>query len=172
MWVEVIENLYIRCCENDSQKGKKYRYESKIVSDDGEEIQVLGHDNNSPTQTSKVSPLNSFLREILSTRFPPNQINSKIIKIKNELETNIEKVIRVDESKKLEIEISEKYTNLYTEFQYFLREYDMTPLELIVAVTHCLGVGKPREIVRAFFGYFQTCSGEKGTNVIAIESAC
>ena len=46
----------------------------------------------------------------------------------------------------------------------------MTPLELIVATSHCLGVGKPREIIRAFFGYFQTYCGEKGTNVIAIGS--
>ena len=69
-----------------------------------------------------------------------------------------------------EKELEEKYTTLYTNFNYFLKEYDMTPLELIVATTHCLGVGKPREIVRAFFGYFQTYCGEKGTNVIAIGS--
>ena len=43
-------------------------------------------------------------------------------------------------------------------------------MELIVATTHCLGVGKPREIVRAFLGYFQTYVGYKGTNVIAIGS--
>lgn len=166
MWVKVVENLYVRCCEND--KGKKYRYESKQVKDDGEDIKILGHDNNSPTQTSNVSPLHKFLKGVLVSQTAPNQLDSEIISIKNELESNIQKVIKVDESQEIEKKISEKYTNLYTEFQYFLKEFDMTPLELIVAITHCLGVGKPREIVRAFFGYFQTCSGEKGTNVIAI----
>lgn len=44
----------------------------------------------------------------------------------------------------------------------------MTPLELIVATSHCLGVGNPREIINAFFGYFQTYTGIKATNVIAV----
>ena len=167
MWIEVIGNLSIRCCENDD--GKKYRYESKLVSGDGSEvIQIIGHDNNSPTQTSIQSPLHRFLKSALSSQVIPSELDSRIIKIKNELESNIEKVIKVDENVQSQKEIDEKYLNKYTEFQNYLLEYEMTPLELIVATTHCLGVGKPREIVRAFFGFFQTYCGEKGTNVIAI----
>ena len=166
MWVEVLDGLYVRCCENEN--GKKYRYESKIVKDDGEECQILGHDNNSPTQTSTVSQLHIFLKSTLSSQVIPAELNSRIIQIKNELERNIVKNYVVDESKIVEKNIEEKYNNLYTNFEFFLEEYDMTPLELIVSVTHCLGVGKPREIIRAFFGYFQTYCGEKGTNVIAI----
>ena len=170
MWVEVIDGLFVRCCENDN--GKKYRYESKKVSDDGsEDIQILGHDNNSPTQTSNVSPLHRFLKPILTSTTAPNQLDATIIAIKNELESKILKIPKVDESKQIEKDIESKYTDLYTDFQAYLEEYDLTPLELIVAVTHCLGVGKPREIVRAFFGYFQTYCGEKGTNVIAIGNA-
>ena len=170
MWVEVLENLFVRCCENDN--GKKYRYESKTVSDDGsEEIQILGHDNNSPTQTSTRSPLHKFLKLILTDEVLPKELDATIINIKNTLESNIEKLQKVDNSKQIQKDIDAKYTDLYTDFQAYLEDYDMTPLELIVAVTHCLGVGKPREIVRAFFGYFQTYCGEKGTNVIAIGNA-
>lgn len=167
MWIEVVENLYISCSEN--ERGKKYRYESKMIRDDGSElVQIIGHDNNSPTQTSIQSPLNRFLKSVLSSQVLPQEINSRIISIKNELEQNISKVIRVDDEKESQKSIDEKYINRYAEFQNYLLEYGMTPLELIVATTHCLGVGKPREIVRAFFGYFQTYCGEKGTNVIAI----
>lgn len=166
MWVKVLENLYVRCCEN--KNGKKYRYESKLTNESGETIQIIGHDNNSPTQTSTQAPLHRFLKSALISQTAPTQLDAELISIKNELESNIVKVAILDESKIQEKEIEEKYVDLYTDFQFFLREYDMTPLELIVATTHCLGVGKPREIVRAFLGYFQTIVGYKGTNVIAI----
>ena len=162
MWVKVLEDLYVRCSEND--KGKRYKYESKL----GDDIKVIGHDNNSPTQTSTVSPLHRFLKSTLTSQVIPNELDARIISIKNELENNISKVVKVDEVRELQKKLDEKYTDLYTEFEFFLKEFGLTPLELIVAITHCLGVGKPREIVRAFFGYFQTISGEKGTNVIAI----
>lgn len=166
MWVKILENLEICCFEN--QDGKKYRYESKVIKGDDEIIEILGHDNNSPTQTSIQSPLHRFLKNTLSLHIAPKDLDAEIISIKNSLEKNIVKVPKVDEKIISQREIDEKYTNLYTAFQDYLMEYDMTPLELIVSVTHCLGVGKPREIVRAFFGYFQTYCGEKGTNVIAI----
>ena len=166
MWVKILENLYVRCCEN--KDGKKYRYESKLVNESGEVTQIIGHDNNSPTQTSSQAPLHRFLKGALSSKVAPVELDSTIISIKNELESNIVKIAVVDEKAINEKAVEEKYVDLYTDFQFFLKEYDMTPLELIVAVTHCLGVGKPREIVRAFLGYFQTIVGYKGTNVIAI----
>ena len=166
MWVKVLENLYIRCSEN--QSGKKYKYESKLVNDTGEVIQVIGHDNNSPTQTSTQAQLHRFLKSSLASQVAPVELDSRIISIKNELESNIVKLAVVDDSAMQEKAIEEKYVDLYTDFQCYLEEYQLTPLELIVAVTHCLGVGKPREIVRAFLGYFQTVVGYKGTNVIAI----
>ena len=166
MWVKILENLEICCFEN--QDGKKYRYESKMTDENGDTTEIIGHDNNSPTQTSIQSPLHRFLKSVLSSKVIPSELDSKIISIKNELEKQIVKIPKASDEKVSQREIDEKYTNLYTHFQDFLLEYDMTPLELIVSVTHCLGVGKPREIVRAFFGYFQTYCGEKGTNVIAI----
>ena len=164
MWVKILENLEICCFENEN--GKKYRYESKMTGDKDSEI--IGHDNNSPTQTSIQSPLHRFLKSVLSSNVIPSELDARIIRIKNDLEKNIVKLAKVDEKTVNDKLLDEKYTNLYTHFQDYLMEYDMTPLELIVSVTHCLGVGKPREIVRAFFGYFQTYCGEKGTNVIAI----
>lgn len=166
MWVKILENLYVRCCEN--KDGKKYRYESKMTNESGESVQIIGHDNNSPTQTSNQSPLHRFLKSALTSQIAPVELDAKLISVKNELESNIVKLAVVDESINLDKEIEDKYTDLYTDFQFFLEEYDLTPLELIVATTHCLGVGKPREIVRAFLGYFQTVAGYKGTNVIAI----
>lgn len=166
MWVKVSENLYVRCCEN--KNGKKYRYESKMTNESGETTQIIGHDNNSPTQTSTQAPLHRFLKSALVSSTAPNQLDGAIISIKNELESNIVRIAVVDDKVAQEKEIEAKYVDLYTDFQFFLKEYDMTALELIVATTHCLGVGKPREIVRAFLGYFQTYVGYKGTNVIAI----
>lgn len=166
MWVKVHENLYVRCCEN--RDGKKYRYESKMTNDDSEVTQIIGHDNNSPTQTSTQAPLHRFLKSALAAHTAPVDLDTKLISIKNELESNIVKIAVVDESDSQEKLVEQKYVDLYTDFEFYLEEYDMSALELIVGVTHCLGVGKPREIVRAFLGYFQTYVGYKGTNVIAI----
>ena len=135
----------------------------------GDTIEVISHENNSPTQTSVQSQLHRFLKSILNGNVIPNEMDGKIISIKNELESAIEHEHKESDSSS-EREIEKKYLDLYTNFEYFLKDYDMTPLELIISTSHCLGVGKPREIVRAFFGYFQTYCGEKGTNVIAIGS--
>ena len=166
MWVKVHENLYVRCCEN--KQGKKYRYESKMTNESGETTQIIGHDNNSPTQTSTQAPLHRFLKSALTAHIAPIELDSTLINIKNELESNIVKIAVVDDSVNQDKLLNDKYTDLYTDFEYYLDEYEMTALELIVGVTHCLGVGKPREIVRAFLGYFQTVVGYKGTNVIGI----
>lgn len=168
MWVKVLENLYVRCCEN--KQGKKYRYESKMTNESGEKTEIIGHDNNSPTQTSTQAPLHRFLKSALVSTTAPVDLDSRIISIKNELESRIVKLAVVDDKVAQEKEIEQKYVDLYTDFEFYLSEYDMSALELIVSVTHCLGVGKPREIVRAFLGYFQTYVGYKGTNVIAIGS--
>ena len=166
MWVELTDDISLRCCEND--KGKRYRYEKKT----GDNIEIISHENNSPTQTTNQSQFHKFLKNLIIEKqlVYPNQLDDKIISIKNELENKILKNVTVDEESKTLKNLDEKYAKLYTDFQYFLVEYGMTPLELIVAVSHCLGVGKPREVVRAFLGYFQTYVGYKGTNVIAIGS--
>ena len=166
--MKVLENLYVRCCEN--KQGKKYRYESKMTNESGEKTEIIGHDNNSPTQTSTQAPLHRFLKSALVSTTAPVDLDSRIISIKNELESRIVKLAVVDDKVAQEKEIEQKYVDLYTDFEFYLSEYDMSALELIVSVTHCLGVGKPREIVRAFLGYFQTYVGYKGTNVIAIGS--
>ena len=164
MWVNILDGIDIRCIE---QGGKKrYRYESKM----GDNVEVISHDNNSPTECGIQSALHRFLKSILNGNVIPNEMDGKIISIKNQLESSIESEYQEDSAKVSERETHQKYLDLYTNFEYFLKDYDMTPLELIIATSHCLGVGKPREIIKAFFGYFQTYCGEKGTNVIAIGS--
>lgn len=167
--MKILENIEMRCVKTSDPK-RKFRYEAKV----GDEVQIISHENNSPTQTSNQSQAHKFIKATLNGNVIPNQLDSNLIRIKNELESNIEVDKSISEEKQLQLqsekEIEEKYDNLYVNFNYFLKEYEMTPLELIVATSHCLGVGKPREIIRAFFGYFQTYCGEKGTNVIAIGS--
>lgn len=62
------------------------------------------------------------------------------------------------------------YETLYAEFRDYLYEYDVSPLELIVATSRCLVADSVREVIRAFVGYFQTVNNFKATNVIAIGS--
>lgn len=166
MWVNLVDGIDVRCVQQNAKK--KYRYESRM----GDKIEVISHESNSPTQTSVQSSFHRFLKSILMGSTAPNLLDSKIITLKNQLEDGIEVEFSEAELKRKESENEkhQKYLDLYTNFEYFLKDYNMTPLELIVATSHCLGVGKPREIVRAFFGYFQTYCGEKGTNVIAIGS--
>ena len=164
MWVKVVGSMEVRCIQQNAKK--KYRYESKV----GDKIEVISHEDNSPTETSMQSPFHRFLKSMLMGNVYPNELDARIISLKNEVESSVElekEDHEVDTSQK---DIDEKYLQLYTNFEYFLRDYNMTPFELIISTSHCLGVGKPREIIRAFFGYFQTYCGQKGTNVIAIGS--
>lgn len=163
-WVNIVGSMEVRCIQQNAKK--KYRYESRV----GDKIEVISHEDNSPTETSMQSSFHRFLKSMLMGNVFPNELDARIISLKNEVESNIElekEDYEVDTSQK---DIDEKYLQLYTNFEYFLKDYNMTPFELIISTSHCLGVGKPREIIRAFFGYFQTYCGQKGTNVIAIGS--
>ena len=60
------------------------------------------------------------------------------------------------------------YEYQYTEFRRYMEKFDKSPLELVVSTARCLVADSVREVVRAFVGYFQTITGIKATNVIAI----
>lgn len=170
MWVKVVDGVEVRCVKS-SNSNKPFKYEMKI----NDEVLVIDSSNNSPTEMTYRSELYAEIKKHL-TDYSSDKQKEIFIQIKNTMENNI-----VDDDKVKENEaqnqaredakrIEEKYTNLYSRFNGYLEKYDKTPLELIVATSHCLGVGSPREIVRAFLGYFQTVSGFKGSNVIAIGS--
>lgn len=170
MWVKLTDGVELRCTKS-SQSNKPFKYERKI----GDEIVVIDSSNNSPIEMTHRSDLHSEIVKYL-TDYSKDKQKEIFTQIKNQLEQNI-----VDEDKLKENEAQAqfrelakkrdtKYTNLYSRFNAYLEKYDKTPLEMIVAVSHCLGVGSPREIVRAFLGYFQTVSSFKGSNVIAIGS--
>ena len=77
--------------------------------------------------------------------------------------------------KKASAENTQKSYNQYYEYQYtqfrrFMERFDKSPLELVVSTARCLVADSVREVVRAFVGYFQTITGIKATNVIAIGS--
>lgn len=172
-WIEITDNIRLRAVINGNGYSKKYRFEK---DEDGHVI-IISQSNQSPTECSKSSELHVFIKKTIKNLVAPVELDDKIIQIKNQLEQNI-----VDEAKLIDNQASidfnerqkqvdEKYTNLYSKFNSYCEKYELTPLGLIVSVSHCLGVGNPREIVRAFLGYFQTACGFKGTNVIAIGSA-
>lgn len=170
MWISVVDGVEVRCVKS-STSNKPYKYEMRIDND----VRVIDATSNAPTEMTYRSDLYKEIKKHLGDYSSEKQ-NEIFIQIKNDLEKNI-----VDEDKLASLEREnqlreaekrkdEKYTDLYSQFNAFLEKYDKTALEMIVAVSHCLGVGSPREIVRAFLGYFQTIAGFKGTNVIAIGS--
>lgn len=170
MWIEVINGVEVRCVKS-STSNKPFKYEMKI----NDEVRVIDATSNSPTEMTYRSDLYKEIKKHLGD-FSSEKQTEIFIDIKNSLEKNIvdedklANIERENQIREAEKQRDEKYTNLYARFNAFLEKYDKTPLEMIVAVSHCLGVGSPREIVRAFLGYFQTIAGFKGTNVIAIGS--
>ena len=94
--------------------------------------------------------------------------------IKNKVSS--EEIEKIEEAKKkAKLENTQKSFDKYYEYQYAnfkmnMQKFDKTPLELVVATSRCLVADSVREVVRAFVGYFQTITGIKATNVIAIGS--
>ena len=177
-WIKINDDVELRAVLNGGEYSKKYRFEKR----EDDNIIIISQSNLSPTECSKTSELHIFLKKIIEYNLSQKEleqtnVDEKIAQIKNQLEQNM-----VDESEQQNNDaylqeserneqLEEKYTDLYVSFNTYCEKYELTPLGLIVAVSHCLGVGNPREIVRAFLGYFQTACGFKGTNVIAIGSA-
>ena len=87
-----------------------------------------------------------------------------------------DELAKVEEAKKkASAENTQKSYNQYYEYQYtefrrYMERFDKSPLELVVSTARCLVADSVREVVRAFVGYFQTITGIKATNVIAIGS--
>ena len=171
MWIKVVDGIDARCLTNKSSN-KAFKYQFRQDDD----VKIIESTNNSPTELTHRSKFYKKLSDILKEKVPAPQVEETLLNILNQLEENIvdEDKIKENEAQvKLREEskrIERKYIDLYTDFNSFLEKYDKTPLELIVATSHCLGVGSPREIVRAFLGYFQTVVGLKASNVIAIGS--
>jgi len=172
-WVKINDKVELQAVRNSSNSNKKFRFEKK----EDDNVIILSQSNQSPTECSKSSELHIFIKKSIKDFVPPVELDDKVIEIKNQLEENIvdEESLQDNQSwvdfNEKQKEIDEKYTDLYSSFNSYCEKYELTPLGLIVSVSHCLGVGNPREIVRAFLGYFQTACGFKGTNVIAIGSA-
>ena len=172
-WVKINDKVELQAVRNSSNSNKKFRFEKK----EDDNVIILSQSNQSPTECSKSSELHIFIKKSIKDFVPPVELDDKVIEIKNQLEENIvdEESLQDNQSwvdfNEKQKKIDEKYTDLYSSFNSYCEKYELTPLGLIVSVSHCLGVGNPREIVRAFLGYFQTACGFKGTNVIAIGSA-
>ena len=182
-WVEITENLSLRCVKSE-KSDKPYTYESK---DNDGEILVISHNKYSPTElgggdlhnflkkTAEESAKQKLIDKLGDSKFINDSLltdetNSEFLKIKNLLEKKMEYESQqsIQEEKQYEKKMQEKYDSLNASFKAYCEEYQLTPLELIIATSHCLGVGNPREMINAFFGFFQTYTGIKATNVIAV----
>lgn len=189
-WIEVTDDFKIRCIKKTKSSDRKYCYEYMV---DGETIPAETNSNplslNSNVEFFKLLKNNvtsQIKQEIAETlNIPFHQIKKELYEdrlsirlgaIKKELNDNIvleDDLIERENIKKTQSsdrEISEKYDELYSEFQVYCDEDGNTPLREVIAIAHCLGVGEPREIVRAWLGYVQTYLGLKASNVIAVGS--
>ena len=94
--------------------------------------------------------------------------------IKNKVTS--EEIAKIEDAKRKALdENAQKSYDKYYEYQYAefkmnMDKFHKTPLGLVVSVSRCLVADSVREVVRAFVGYFQTLTGIKATNVIAIGS--
>jgi hypothetical protein len=183
-WVAVSGDKQLRCVFT-SKKDKPYRYEEK---DSDGKVTIVAQNKSSPVELAGgelyrylKKEASNIAQDVLVEKFEGNEkyitsnlledeSNKQLISLKNELEDCLESEAQhnLQEAKAKEKEIQEKYDTLNASFNGYCMKYNMTPLELIVATSHCLGVGNPREIINAFFGYFQTYTGIKATNVIAV----
>ena len=183
-WVAVSEDKQLRCVFT-SKKDKPYRYEEK---DSEGKVTIVAQNKSSPVELAGgelyrylKKEASNIAQDVLVEKFEGNEkyitsnlledeSNKQLLSLKNELENCLESEAQhnLQEEKAKEKEIQEKYDTLNASFNGYCMKYNMTPLELIVATSHCLGVGNPREIINAFFGYFQTYTGIKATNVIAV----
>ena len=176
-WIEIFGDTELRCTRYYKGKDERFRYEKKV---DDESLIFL--DVTQPPTASR--DFNKWLKDYHDVGDETSMvlhyncsIDDAIVKIKNELEQNIfdekeqvnnEAYLQESEYQK---KLEDKYTDLYSSFNSYCQKYELSPLELIVSVSHCLGVGSTRDIIRAFLGYFQTISSFKGTNVIAVGNA-
>lgn len=93
-----------------------------------------------------------------------NKVTSEDLSMQNEIQD-------AEAERKRQKELTEKYIELKAEFDYYLKEYGLNPLQFIVSVARCLCADSVREVIRAFIGFFLTYKEFRATNVIAIGSA-
>ena len=174
--------------------GQKIRYEEsqKVnwiigLDENGEEIAHVSSDKPLTTTLSSNSQYYSFFKDLMIRSLPKGmkldteEFSSEIIPswvqelLKNKTtekdREEIEEHSAQENEQKKRRELSEEYDKLKAEFDYYLEEYNMTPLEFIVSVARCLCADSVREVIRAFIGFFLTYKGFRATNVIAIGSA-
>ena len=174
--------------------GKKVRYieSSKInwivgLDDNGEEIPIVQSKSPLTTTLSSSSQYYKFFKDIFTKTLPQGvevkseTFSSNVVPewatelLKNKTSEEEMELEQERRDKELlleqERELSEKYMYAKAEFDDYLQEFNMTPLEFVVSVARCLCADSVREVVRAFIGFFLTYKGFKATNVIAIGSA-
>lgn len=169
-------------------EGQKFRYVETSnlnwisgLDDNGEETTYVQSPSPLTLVLSPNSPYFKFFKSFKKSEHTDEHFSSEILPkwIKNLLanKTTEEEQLKEKESalaaleKKQRAELEHTYDTKNAEFEYYLKEYDMTPLEFIVSVARCLCADSVREVIRAFIGFFLTYKGFRATNVIAIGSA-
>ena len=99
-----------------------------------------------------------FCQELITNRVTQDELNQISDAKKKASEKNAQRLH------------DKHYEDLYSQFRIYMEMFEKSALELVVSVSRCLVADSVREVVRAFVGYFQTITGIKATNVIAIGS--
>ena len=184
-WVTIIDGFYVSCTQ-EAKNSFIYSFkdeEDNIIKASAKSSPLTLSANTDPYKTIKgeLNKLSLFdVSKLLDREVSEDEkkqwINTRILEVKNELEDKmlsaeeLERKESADRKKKHQKELDEHYARLYTDFKRFCDQDGNTPLEEIIAICDCLGVGEPKELVKAFLGFFQTVVGIKATNVIAIGS--
>lgn len=169
--VKIIEGIELSC----SLKGNEFEYYAH--KDNGDSV-FLGTDKRSPSKLTPSSNIGKDIFNYIKTgryRYydeidKKNQWKEAFSKVITESESLVQKELKKEEENAEEYEkfLEEKYMKLHTHFEIRCKDNDYSPLQFLSQISQGLGVGLSIEVIKAFFGLYQTFLGLKGTNVIAI----
>lgn len=172
-YVFIKDGLEITC----DLKGNQYHYSIKKEDDS---ILPLGLNPKEPMELTPKTAIGvdiwNYLKEkpysALNDEERNNLRREDFSRITNELQNYVKSIKDLEKEKESDYEkyLDEKYLKLYAHFEVRAKDNRYSPLQFLSQISQGLGVGLTVEVIKAFFGFYQTYLGLKGTNVIAIGS--
>ena len=170
-YVTIKEGIEITC----QIIGNQYQY---FIKNENEEEFSLGLNPKEPLELSNKSAIGIDIWNYLKSEgyglveqvAMNNRRREEFSRIINDLQIEIDsqKIEKEKEKEKTTKNLHEKYIKLKNYFEMRAKQNNYTKLQFLTQINHGLGVGLTVEVTKAFFGFYQTYIGLKGTNVIAI----
>ena len=156
------DNQRVQC----TVKGSKYSYD--LMEND--KSFNIGVTLKSPLELTRQSSVGKTIYDRIKQNDDNCDIEKEFRLILEKMDKDVHKQLsdKDKESQKELDKIDEEYEELYSEFEYNLEKYGLTPLQYIIFVFDSLGVNASLEMTKSFCGYLQTFLGLKGTNVIGV----